>query len=74
MVDPIKQAEYARQANTPWRTAAVKARRLDNVAANQRALKNMSLLERETGMSHEQYEAFHASQRERVFARYGVKS
>ena len=71
------QAEHARLANTPWRgdgAMRVKARRMDNVAANQAAFKRMSLLERETGMSHEQYEAFHAEQRQRVLARYGIAS
>lgn len=43
-----------------------------NGELNVKAYLSMTLLEREIGMTADQYQAFHALQRQRVFERYGV--
>lgn len=62
---------------TPWRgrsiISSVRQTFGENAKANRTALSRMSLLERETGMGEEQHLAFHAEQRARVRARYGIE-
>lgn len=60
-------------ADTPWRGMTVKvAPPSANATAQRKAFKKLSILERECGITLEQYEALHAEQRARVFARYGL--
>jgi hypothetical protein len=63
----MSHADNARKANTPFNRRPIK---VVKPGSKMRKPVNVSILERETGWTPEQYDAWHAAQRERVRAQF----
>jgi hypothetical protein len=63
----------APRVRTSPRSASVRGGASDSATKNRKALKAMTEMEAICGVTLEEYETFHAAQRARVRARYGLK-